>query len=188
MVNEDIIKHELSLNPSYDYDWVCTAASILSKELDGFTEENLKLFNAAQLTQLKAAVDKNVDLAYKLSANTLNATQMQLIILGYDNGVSMEYLEKLIDPSIPFNTLNYIVQAIIDGYTDMIDYINFDADQVCEIYAAHKDEIDYSIFDKKEIDAASMALIRHALNIGFDVSVDEAYNIIIKKESHLENK
>ena len=77
----------------------------------------------------------------------LNATQMQLILIGYEKGIISKHMELFFNPNIPFSTSNYIIQALAEGYNDMINYIDFDSDQIYEIYAAHKDNVNYETYN-----------------------------------------
>lgn len=175
----ELIKYQLSKNAKYDSNWINIASQIIS-ETD-YTEDILSKFNSEQLSFIRDAAKNDTIPMDKFMNPELNATQMQLILIGYEKGIISKHMELFFNPNIPFSTSNYIIQALAEGYNDMINYIDFDSDQIYEIYAAHKDNVNYESFAKKEIDGPTMQLARHALILNCDVEfVDN--KLIIKKE------
>ena len=153
-------------NPKYDSDWIRVAAQILSIT-DKYTDHDLAKYNSNQLSHILTIVKDNIDIA--LSAD-LNATQMQLIITAIKNNINPEYVNILNTPDIPYAVSNYIVLGLSEGFDDMISYIDYDPDQVYEIYCGYKNNVDVSKYNLHDIPAKDMALIRHALEIGKDAS------------------
>ena len=105
---------------------------------------------------------------------------MQILITGYNNGLTTEQLQPYFNPEIPYVKSNWIVTGLIEGL-DLTGY-DIDAynkDQLYEIYAGKKDGVDVSIYDKEDIPAESMALARHALILGLKPQFDENKKLTI---------
>ena len=185
-INQDQINNMkllLSRSPKYDSEWIDIAAELLVnyENNDKINEEVLSKFTASQLRFVRDALNfESIDFD-KFINSGLNATQMQLIIIANQQNIDPELLKPFYDAKIPFSVSNYIIQALSEGYHDMINYINYNAEQVYEIYAAHKENTDYTIFDDIEIDASVMQLARHALVIGSDVRIENNVLYIEKK-------
>ena len=69
---------------------------------------------------------------------------------------------------------------MIDGY-DLTEYIDYETDQLYEIFAGTQTKIDYKIYANKDIPAESMGVIRHALEVGMNVIINTDNTITIKK-------
>lgn len=161
----------------YDSDWINVASDLIANE--GLTEEQLTPFNAKQLSVISDACTANkvegcVCPLNKIMNPKFNATQMDLIKIGYSKGAKPELMEELLDPTIPYVELNFIIKGLIDGYDDMVDcYLLYTADQIAEIYAGHKDGIDYSMYMSPGIPSDMMSMIRFALTLKLCVNVYE---------------
>ena len=107
----------------------------------------------------------------------LNATQMELLYTAIIHGLDYNKACSIVKPNIPYIKLNYILQAMIDGY-DLLEYIDYEADQLYEIFAATQTKVDYKIYANKNISAEKMGIIRHALELGLNIEIKD--NIIIK--------
>ena len=177
-MDKKIIESRLLRNPKYSSAWVETAAKILTSS-NTFTEEKLAEFNAEQLEIINAAIEYNEKAAEDARASImdianpeLNATQMRLILAGQQNKIPIAFLKTVVSKDIPYATSNYIVQAAVDGY-DMAKYVKgYNNDQVYEIYAGVHNNVDINVYDKPEINADIMGLVRHALEIDKAVSID----------------
>ena len=110
----------------------------------------------------------------------LNATQMELLYTAVINGLDFNKACSIVKPDIPYIKLNYILQAMIDGY-DLTEYIDYETDQLYEIFAGTQTKIDYKIYANKDIPAESMGVIRHALEVGMNVIINTDNTITIKK-------
>lgn len=180
-----IIESMLLKNPTYSSSWIENAAKLIANF--GYDESDLTDFCSEQLELIVGAHDFNVknpdntvDVTY-IANPKLNATQMRLMLAGQQNKISVEKLTELINENIPYAVSNYTVQAAIDG-KDMSKYTHdYSPDQVYEIYAGITNGLDVSIYDKSDIDPATMGLIRHALEIGKTVDyVPETGLVVIK--------
>ena len=107
----------------------------------------------------------------------LNATQMELLYTAIIHGLDYNKACSIVKPNIPYIKLNYILQAMIDGY-DLLEYIDYEVDQLYEIFAATQTKVDYKIYANKNISAEKMGIIRHALELGLNIEIKD--NIIIK--------
>ena len=200
MTKNDIIK-QLINNPEYDSEWVGTVAEIIvhksetdkdysiedmNKDIEKYSNLNADQVEVIKLHMLN---ENNYFDLYKvieeytkdkdMSVEDFNATQMQLIGIMIDNeNIPNTTIEKLIDCNIPYAKLNFVVKGLIEGYADMIDYIEYDPEQICEIYAGHKDGIDYTLYDKPDISDNMMGAARYALVNGLNVKFDKDVLII----------
>ena len=163
-------------NPGYDSDWVGEASKILTNQLIELSETDLVKFNALQLSIFNMIIesDKDDDTKVKvintLMESDLNATQMRLYWIGIDHGLSENIMARFLDKNIPYAKSNYAIQALVDGYTGITEYLDdFNANQIAEIFTGMKDGIDYKIYAKPEYPADMMNLIRHAMATGFNV-------------------
>lgn len=162
-------ENELLNNPDYSSSWINQAAKIMA-EFDK-DEAFLKPFNTEQLDVIYDALKyiNNNGSGYidinDIANPAFNATQMSLVLTGYIRDIPIEILAKFISPNIPYAKSNYLVQAYIDGF-NMTDYINYDHEQIYEIYAGFMNKVDFKLYDKSYISAKIMGLIRHALEIG----------------------
>ena len=205
MTKNDIIK-ELINNPKYDSEWIGSVAEIISKnfEKEDYTDAKAKndiaeykYYNAGQMEIIKQGLlaPEPYDLiAEILDHNALaapfeyNATQLQLlgILVGYikSNPDKDSFnLNKLFSPDIPYAKSNFIIKGIVEGYDDMIDYIDFEPDQICEIYAGHKDGIDYKKYAHAKISDKLMGVIRYAMinNLKYTLLDEETVKIEISE-------
>ena len=163
-------------NPEYDSDWVGEASKILTNQLIELSEADLVKFNALQLSifnmiiESKKDDDTKVKVINTLMESDLNATQMRLYWIGIDHGLSENIMARFLDKNIPYAKSNYSIQALVDGYTGITEYLDdFNANQIAEIFTGMKDGIDYKIYAKPEYPADMMNLIRHAMATGFNV-------------------
>lgn len=163
----------LADNPKYDAGWVDVAAEILTKYVD-YDEEFLAKFTAEQLTLVKQVLDQySSDLQFvNMVINPeLNLTQMQIAISAKSNNVSNEWITVLTNPKLHYVKANYIAQGMTEGFnlTEIIDVFKFDCDQIYEIFAGIKSNIDYKMYCDVNIPAEKMGIIRHALQLGLKV-------------------
>lgn len=162
-----------------DAGWVDLASDLLST-YTWLTEEDVNKFSAEQLSIIKQGYEIDKDPLHKefpdfLIHSNFNSTQLQIIITAYKNGVSFEDIKKYIgSEEIPYNKMNYISQALVDGidvFND-VDHKEWDIDQIYEIYAAAKSGVDLPVIEdykKYHFSAETMGLIRHAYELGLAV-------------------
>lgn len=175
-MKNDAIVTKMLRNPKHSSEWINIASEIVA-DYD-FTEEELTPFNTDQLKViLNSAKKYGAEKTRNFAKPELNSTQMQIYFAGYDNNLDDEILQQFIKPEIPYNVSDYVVQAWIDGH-DMRKYLDYDPEQIYEIFAGFVNGIDVSKYDDKNINAVIMGLIRHALECGFEVSEDDKSIII----------
>lgn len=198
----DIIK-ELINNPEHDSEWIGSVAEIISKNLEkeDYTNADIRLdvntymkFNAGQMEVIKQgllAPENPYDLISEIDhrsdsavAFEFNATQLQLlgILIGYIKSNPDKDSDKfniLFNYEIPYAKLNFVIKGIVEGYDDMVDYIDFDPDQICEIYAGHKDGVNYASYASKDIPDTVMGAIRYCLNNNITFTINDNKTITI---------
>ena len=94
-------------------------------------------------------------------------------------------MARFLNPSIQYAKSNYVIQALIDGYTGITEYMDYSAAQIAEIYAGMKDDIDYKKYTNIEYSADFMNFIRHGLCLGIDMTIKTNFcevNIINEAE------
>lgn len=173
-------------NPKYDSDWIGNASELLILNAeDTFTEEELAKMNAKQLSVIADMVKTNEHIrttdAYKcdfrptipihdIIKEEFNATQMELLRYAYgcDDMGTQQYrdLNIFMTLDLPYAKLNYLVKGFTEGFTSIMEYINFDAAQIAEIYSGWKDGVDYTKYANAELTGDEMSLARHFLVIG----------------------
>lgn len=189
---EEMIQLQLINNPAYDSDWVAIAAKILAREDNDITEEDLAKFSASKLSLFNEILesddhDKAASVVKTLLAHEdLNDTQMRLYWTGINKGLTENIMEQFLDASIPYAKSNYIIQAILDGFTGITEYIDFNAAQITEIYAGMKDGVDYKQYAMKNVPAEYMNLARHALCFPNVELITSFYNISTKSADDCE--
>lgn len=190
---EEMIQLQLINNPAYDSDWVVIAAKILAREGNDITEEDLAKFSASKLSLFNEILesddhDKATSVVKTLLAHEdLNDTQMRLYWTGINKGLTENIMEQFLDASIPYAKSNYIIQAILDGFTGITEYIDFNAAQITEIYAGMKDGVDYKQYAMKNVPAEYMNLARHALCFPNVELATSFYNISTKSADDCES-
>lgn len=179
----EAITTHLVNNPKYESDWIAEASTILAKELDYLTEDVLAKYPAGKLkvvNEILAEESVDIDIIMLLESG-LNWTQMELYFAGIKNGVSKEDMEIFLNPEISYAKSNFAIQAILEGYTDIVKYIdNYSVDQLVEIYACMKEDIDVDNVLKYVDDPKVINLIRHGINLGYSASVENGDITFIK--------
>ena len=175
-MSEKELELQLLDNPKYSSSWIKSAVHLMTK--CNMKEEELIQYDAEQLQFIVSAfnfAEQNNDVYIEGFLNPeLNATQMQLLFKGYSNGLTTEQLKPYFNPDIPYIKTNWAITALSEGF-DMTKYIeeDYNKDQIYEIYAGKKDNIDISIYDSIDIPAERMAIARHALVLGLKPQFDE---------------
>lgn len=182
-IKNSVKKYESSLlaNPKYSSNWISIAAKILGEFDDVVSLTSLTDFDAEQLEviydlekyirdNLSSFTDSGYSLRTRFSSS-YNATQLRLILTSYVKNVPTEIIDLFISPDIPYAKSNYLIQAYIDG-TDMREYIDFDHEQIYELYAGIINGVNITVYDKKDIPAEKMGVIRHALEVGYTAVYD----------------
>ena len=181
-MNEKELELQLLQNSKYSSAWVQNAISLMIKH--NLSEEEAAKYNAEQLQLIAsafAAAEQNEGIWIEGFLNPeLNATQMQLLLAGYSNGATTEELKLFFDPSIPYVKSNWYITALTEGF-DLNEYdINaYNPNQIYEIYAGKKDNVDVTVYDNADISSEKMAVARHALAIGLKVEFDENKKLTI---------
>lgn len=165
---------KLVIYPKYDSNWVQNAAKLMDEYK--WTVEDLDKFNASQLDIIYNAEGYLKDIFitdYKLNdiANPeLNSSQMNLMLAGWQNNIPVDVIAKFVSPEIPYEFSSYALQAYLEG-NDMTAYINngYDRDQFYEIFCGFHNKIDVNKYADPRINARVMGIMRHALEIGYNV-------------------
>lgn len=175
MMKEKELELILLKNPKYSSGWIQNAIPLMVNH--NLTEEELVKYDAEQLQLIGSMfglAEQNEDVCISAFLNPeLNATQMQLIFVGYSNNLTTEQLKPFFNPEITYVKANWYITALIEGF-DLNDYdINaYDENQIYEIYAGKKDGVDVSLYNKIDIPAEKMALAHHALALGLKIEFD----------------
>lgn len=172
------IENDLITNPKYSSTWISVAAKLMAEFC--LSEDILVDLNTEQLEiiyDLEKYISTHpdyhiLDIVEREYFSKYNATQLRLILTAYMKEVPAEIITKFIAPEIPYAKSNYLIQAYIDGY-DMSSYIDFDHEQIYELYAGYVNNVDTSKYDKIDISAEKMGIIRHALELKMDPIYDE---------------
>jgi len=189
---EEVVR-ELIEEPKYSSDWIDIAAKLISEF--NYTVDKLEKFNNKQLNIIYNANKRygednvNPDAPY-ISAITnpkFNDTQMQLLDTARQNDIEGDELKRLMNPSLSYSKLNYLVQSLIDGYDIAKEYNvdNLSIGQIYEIYAAFKSGIDISSYfspDNTELSDNQLAIMRHAAELGLNAKYDKSTKQIIITE------
>ena len=180
---KEYISVELAKNPRYDKGWVDYSAEVLSKYED-INEEILSRFNSDQITLILQALnefhDDKVFLSYLIDER-LTLTHMQILLTARSRGITDERKYKILaNYNMTYTKLNYIAQGFIDGFdlTKIIDVNKFNNDQVYEIFAGIKSNVDYKFYIDETLSAEQMALIRHGLELGLNMDYSDEYILI----------
>lgn len=176
--SSEVIASALANNPKYDAVWVDEVSRILST-YDGYYEEDFSGLTAEQCALIAQALkqysdDKQfIDLLLK---RNLNLTQMQIVLSARNNGVEKyEWLDQLANEKLHYAKGNYISQAMVEGF-NMFDILNpyeYDSDQIYEIFAGFKSNIDYKRYLNPEYPSEKMGIMRHGMQLGLDVKIFE---------------
>lgn len=191
--SEEAINEFLINNPYLSSKWIACAKDLVINSKYNI-DDLLYKYNTEQLEILKKITNdekynsivhiSDIEERNKFILETfysgLNATQMELLYTAVINGLDFNKACSIVKPDIPYVKLNYILQAMIDGY-DLTEYIDYETDQLYEIFAGTQTKIDYKIYANKDIPAESMGIIRHALEVGMNVIINTDNTITIKK-------
>ena len=191
--SEEAVNEFLINNPYLSSKWIACAKDLVINSKYNI-DDLLYKYNTEQLEILKKITNdekynsivhiSDIEERNKFILETfysgLNATQMELLYTAVINGLDFNKACSIVKPDIPYVKLNYILQAMIDGY-DLTEYIDYETDQLYEIFAGTQTKIDYKIYANKDIPAESMGVIRHALEVGMNVIINTDNTITIKK-------
>lgn len=191
--SEETVNEFLINNPYLSSKWIACAKDLVINSKYNI-DDLLHKYNTEQLEILKKITNdekynsivhiSDIEERNKFILETfysgLNATQMELLYTAVINGLDFNKACSIVKPDIPYIKLNYILQAMIDGY-DLTEYIDYETDQLYEIFAGTQTKIDYKIYANKDIPAESMGVIRHALEVGMNVIINTDNTITIKK-------
>ena len=191
--SEETVNEFLINNPYLSSKWIACAKDLVINSKYNI-DDLLYKYNTEQLEILKKITNdekynsivhiSDIEERNKFILETfysgLNATQMELLYTAVINGLDFNKACSIVKPDIPYVKLNYILQAMIDGY-DLTEYIDYETDQLYEIFAGTQTKIDYKIYANKDIPAESMGVIRHALEVGMNVIINTDNTITIKK-------
>lgn len=178
--NVETITNELMKNPSHDSNWVNNAANVIFNSQNEYTEEFLSEFDASQIAVMNDIINYSNNSGDKIAEEKLfrkdlNSSQMMLLfeIIKMRDSLPDLAIDKLIDPSIPYGKLGYIHKAFSEGLFKIVDYIDYDINQIYEIFAGMINGLDYTKYANKEISAEKMGLIRHALELNMNVGYSD---------------
>ena len=191
--SEEAVNEFLINNPYLSSKWIACAKDLVINSKYNI-DDLLYKYNTEQLEILKKITNdekynsivhiSDIEERNKFILETfysgLNATQMELLYTAVINGLDFNKACSIVKPDVPYIKLNYILQAMIDGY-DLTEYIDYETDQLYEIFAGTQTKIDYKVYANKDIPAESMGIIRHALEVGMNVIINTDNTITIKK-------
>lgn len=190
-MNKEILTQELIKNPAFSSDWVKYAVDIIEITGARYNVDFLKPFHSAQLGVMLEIVKFNADkenedkIPEDIIFNTcMNETQMTILMNAYKNDNLKEKRniidEKLADCDLSYAKMNYAINALADGFDEIIDYIDeYDHNQLYEIIAGYYDGIDYKKYADKSIPSEEMELIRHILVLGKSVEKNEDGQLVV---------
>ena len=137
----------------------------------------------------------------------MNATQAQLIatVIGAvaSGDVEDQDIEKkftsdlvgdLIEANIPYSSLNFIAKAVLEGHSEILEYVNSDTKTVAELYAAMvenvyvriKKVLNFDLYTKDRcldvdyIGLDRIRLVRFLITNHYDFTIDSENNIVVK--------
>lgn len=173
---EKCIESALLKDPRFSSSWINTAKKIISEynwdtnELAKYNSEQIEvIYDSLAVVENKKDLNNEMDILYDPK---LNATQMRLLLTAISKGLKKDDLKIYADPNLAYAKSNYLLQALIDGI-DMSKYIDYDNEQIYEIYAGIVNNVDITKYDDINISAKKMGIIRHALEIKLDVVYDK---------------
>ena len=137
----------------------------------------------------------------------MNATQAQLIatVIGAvasgdveDPDIGKKFTSDLvgdlIEANIPYSSLNFIAKAVLEGHSEILEYVNSDTKTVAELYAAMvenvyvriKKVLNFDLYTKDrclDIDYIGLdriRLVRFLITNHYDFTIDSENNIVVK--------
>lgn len=137
----------------------------------------------------------------------MNATQAQLIatVIGAvasgdveDSDIEKKFTSDLvgdlIEANIPYSSLNFIAKAVLEGHSEILEYVNSDTKTVAELYAAMvenvyvriKKVLNFDLYTKDRcldvdyIGLDRIRLVRFLITNHYDFTIDSENNIIVK--------
>lgn len=137
----------------------------------------------------------------------MNATQAQLIatVIGavasgdvedpdIENKFTSDLVGDLIEANIPYSSLNFIAKAVLEGHSEILEYVNSDTKTVAELYAAMvenvyvriKKVLNFDLYTKDrclDIDYIGLdriRLVRFLITNHYDFTIDSENNIVVK--------
>ena len=137
----------------------------------------------------------------------MNATQAQLIatVIGAvasgdveDPDIEKKFTSDLIgdriEANIPYSSLNFIAKAVLEGHSEILEYVNSDTKTVAELYAAMvenvyvriKKVLNFDLYTKDRcldvdyIGLHRIRLVRFLITNHYDFTIDSENNIVVK--------
>ena len=137
----------------------------------------------------------------------MNATQAQLIatVIGAiasgdveDPDIKKKFTSDLvgdlIEANIPYSSLNFIAKAVLEGHSEILEYVNSDTKTVAELYAAMvenvyvriKKVLNFDLYTKDRcldvdyIGLDRIRLVRFLITNHYDFTIDSENNIVVK--------
>ena len=137
----------------------------------------------------------------------MNATQAQLIatVIGavasgdvedpdIENKFTSDLVGDLIEANIPYSSLNFIAKAVLEGHSEILEYVNSDTKTVAELYAVMvenvyvriKKVLNFDLYTKDRcldvdyIGLDRIRLVRFLITNHYDFTIDSENNIVVK--------
>ena len=137
----------------------------------------------------------------------MNATQAQLIatVIGavtsgdvedpdIEKKFTSDLVGDLIEANIPYSSLNFIAKAVLEGHSEILEYVNSDTKTVAELYAAMvenvyvriKKALNFDLYTKDRcldvdyIGLDRIRLVRFLITNHYDFTIDSENNIVVK--------
>ena len=137
----------------------------------------------------------------------MNATQAQLIatVIGavasgdvedtdIEKKFTSDLVGDLIEANIPYSSLNFIAKAVLEGHSEILEYVNSDTKTVAELYAAMvenvyvriKKVLNFDLYTKDRcldvdyIGLDRIRLVRFLITNHYDFTIDSENNIVVK--------
>ena len=111
-----------------------------------------------------------------------------------ENKFTSDLVGDLIEANIPYSSLNFIAKAVLEGHSEILEYVNSDTKTVAELYAAMvenvyvriKKVLNFDLYTKDrclDIDYIGLdriRLVRFLITNHYDFTIDSENNIVVK--------
>lgn len=155
--------------------------------------EFIKFMGAFSFTDIDGhGHEVELEVFHLLTRSALNSSQMrilyQLFFKLHDENKYLSFYNHIANRYINYRSLNMIAQCMVEKQVDLIEKLAagidlrnnqavaravniYDHNQIYEICAGCLSGLDYTFYMDPSLDAGTMGLIRHALELNKDVSI-----------------
>lgn len=185
MDSKEQIISELLVNPVLTSDWIQAATDLVEKYPENIVIADLEDLSAQQIMMMNEFVkyfDNNIELVLAFyHDHNYNETQLQVILQALGKNLSIDTINEVVDETVPYATMNWLLAAIVEGYDQFKNpiYKNYHPDQLQEVFSGLKDGVEVSDYDRVDMDSKKMQVIRHARCVGLTVEIDEEMKLTI---------